>query len=165
MTTVESVIDFLNHTGLSVTTAESCTAGLAAALMVDVSGCGTALHSGYIVYTEEAKNSCLGVDLQTIQAFGLTSEEVAREMAAGALQRSPAQLTLAITGTAESDDCLNGIVCFAYALRTRNGYQLLSESKSFEGTRNEVRQAAALHAILSLPDVYEKIQVLPEITM
>jgi len=164
MDTVTNVIHFLNQHGLSVTTAESCTAGLAAALMADVAGCGTALHSGYIVYTEEAKNISLGVSLQTIHAFGLTSEEVAKEMAIGALYRSTAQLIIAITGMAESDDCLSGIICFAYALRTPGGYRLLSETKKFDGSRNSVRKAAAIHAILSLPDIYEKIQYYPEAT-
>lgn len=165
MSDVEDVINFLNLKGISVTTAESCTAGLAAGLMADISGCGTSLQSGFIVYTEEAKHDCLGVSWETMQTFGLTSEEVAKQMAVGALKNSSAGLVLAITGTAESDDCLNGIVCFAYALRTINGYYLSSETKSFDGSRNEVRKAAAKHAILSLPEVYEKLQALPEIPL
>ncbi|PUA29910.1 MAG: hypothetical protein B0W54_05030 [Cellvibrio sp. 79] len=163
MNSVEDIINFLNQHNLSVTTAESCTAGLVAAMMASVSGCGSALQCGYVVYTEEAKKSCLGVSLQTIQAFGLTSEEVAREMAIGALHKCSSQLIVAITGTAESDDCLNGIICFAYALRTQSGYRLLSETNSFSGSRNEVINAAAMHAILSLPTIYEKIQSFPEI--
>lgn len=162
MRKVKDVISFLNQRELSVTTVESCTAGLAAALMADISGCGSALQSGYIVYTEAAKHSCLGISLETMQTFGLTSEEVAKQMVIGAMNKCTATIILAITGTAESDDCLNGIVCFAYALRTQQGYQLLSETKSFDGERNQVRKAAAMHAILSLPDIYEKIQTYPE---
>ncbi|MDO8345853.1 MAG: nicotinamide-nucleotide amidohydrolase family protein [Cellvibrio sp.] len=163
VSTIEDVIKFLNQHGFSVTTAESCTAGLVAALMADISGCGTALQSGYIVYTEEAKNSCLDVSLQTIQAFGLTSEEVAREMAVGALKKSSSQLVVAVTGTAESNDSLDGVICFSYGLRTAMGYRLMSETRKFEGKRNHVRKAAAMHAIISLPEVYEKIQLHPEI--
>lgn len=163
MNNIEDVITFLNQHALSVATAESCTAGLVAALMANVSGCGPALHCGYIVYTEEAKNCCLDVSLQTIQTFGLTSEEVAKEMAIGALKKCSAKLTLAVTGTAESDDCLNGIICFAYALRTPAGYKILSETKSFDGTRNAVRNTAAMHAILSLPSIYQQLQAFPEI--
>ncbi|MCE3251986.1 MAG: CinA domain protein [Cellvibrio sp.] len=163
MQNIEAVIQFLNQRELSVTTAESCTAGLAAAMMADISGCGTALQSGFVVYTEEAKHNYLNVSLQTIQTFGLTSEEVAKEMAIGALHKSSADIVLAITGTAESDDDLNGVICFAYAVRTPNGYRLLSESKSFNGDRNQVRRAAATHALVSLPVVYEKIQSYPEI--
>lgn len=163
MRNIEEVVNFLNQQELSVTTAESCTAGLAASLMADVSGCGQSLQSGYVVYTEEAKNACLGVSFQTMQAYGLTSEEVAKEMAVGALERSSAQITLAITGTAESEDCLDGVVCFAYTLRTSKGYRLLTETKKFGGSRNDVRKAAAVHALLSLPGIYEKIQLNPEI--
>lgn len=165
MHNIETVIQFLNQHGLSITTAESCTAGMVAAMMADISGCGTALHSAYVVYTEAAKHDCLDVSLQTIETFGLTSEEVAKEMAIGALNKSSADIILAITGTAESDDDLNGVICFAYALRTTNGYRLLSESKSFIGDRNQVRRAAATHALTSLPETYKKIKTYPEILL
>jgi PncC family amidohydrolase len=161
--TVEDVIIFLNQNGFSVTTAESCTAGLVAALMAEVSGCGHVLQSGYIVYTEEAKNSCLDVSPSTVEVFGLTSEEVAKEMAVGALKKSSSQLVVAVTGTAESNDSLNGTICFAYGLRTVAGYRLMSETRKFKGKRNQVRKAAAMHALLSLPDVYEKMQLNTEI--
>lgn len=165
MHNIETVIQFLNQHGLSITTAESCTAGMVAAMMADVSGCGAALHSAYVVYTEAAKHDCLSVSLQTIETFGLTSEEVAKEMAIGALKKSAADIILAITGTAESDDDLNGVICFAYALKTKSGFRLLSESRSFTGDRNQVRRAAATHALTSLPDIYEKIQTYPETSL
>jgi len=161
--TIEDAIEFLHHYNISVTTAESCTAGLVAAFMADVTGCGTALHSGYIVYTEEAKNSCLDVSRQTIQKFGLTSEEVAKEMVIGALKKSSAQLGIAVTGMAESDGSLDGVICFAYGLKSTAGYRLMSETKKFEGQRNTVRTAAAVHALVSIPVVYKKIQLYPEI--
>lgn len=163
MENINDVIEFLNQHGLSVTTAESCAAGLVAALMADVSGCGNALQSGFIVYTAEAKVSCLDVSPQTIEAFGLTSEEVAKEMAIGALRKSSAQLILAVTGIAESDDCLNGVISFSYVLRTADGYKVINETKEFEGHRNEVRKAAAQHAVLVIPEIYEKFQIYPEI--
>src|SRR6187551_3880374 len=112
MHSIEDVIQFLNHRNLSVTTAESCTAGLVAAMMADISGCGEALQSGFVVYTEQAKHNCLNVNFKTIRRYGLTSEEVAKEMALGALHRSSADIILAITGTAESNDDLNGVICF-----------------------------------------------------
>lgn len=163
MQSIEEVINFLNAQALSVTTAESCTAGMIASKMADVSGCGKALQSGFVVYTPEAKHSCLGVNFETIKNFGLTSEEVAREMAIGALTRSAANLVVATTGTAESDDQLNGVICFAFVLATEHGYCLSSESKSFDGSRNQVREAAATHALLSLPGIYQKLKVCPEI--
>lgn len=163
MKTIDGVVDFLNQHNLSVTTAESCTAGLAASLLASISGCGSALHSGFIVYAADAKRELLGLDEQTMQTFGLTSEKVAEQMAIGAYQKTHSDMVVAITGTAESDDCLNGVVCFAYLLKTTKGYRLLSETTSFEGDRNEVRNAAAHHAIGSLPQIYEQLQSFPDI--
>lgn len=159
---IEDVVCFLNDRELSLATVESCTAGLAAAMMAAISGCGTSLQGGFVVYTKEAKHKYLGVSLQTIETFGLTSEEVAKEMALGALTRTSADLILAITGTAESNDQLNGVVCFAYAARTASGYRLFSESRRFSGDRNQVRNAAAAHGLISLPETFTKIQTLPE---
>ncbi len=160
---IEDVVCFLNDRELSVTTVESCTAGLAAAMMAAISGCGTSLQGGFVVYTKEAKHKYLDVSLQTIETYGLTSEEVAREMALGALKHSTADVILAITGTAESNDQLNGVVCFAYALRSENGCRLFSESRSFSGDRNQVRNAAAAHGLISLPDMFTRMQTFPEI--
>jgi len=153
---LERVVNYLCERNLSIVTAESCTAGMVTSLLANIPGCGSILEMGYVVYTEHAKHYCLGVDLQTIKLFGLTSEEVAREMALGALTRSRANISIAITGTAESDDELNGVVCFAYAARIGNTQRVISETIKFEGERNEVRRLAALHAIDSTPQVYEK---------
>lgn len=156
MTSIKRIVDYLCKKNLSVVTAESCTAGMVTSLLADISGCGSVLELGYVVYTEHAKHHCLGVDLQTMKLFGLTSEEVAREMALGALKRSRANFSLAITGTAESDDELNGVVCFAYAMKIQENHRVISETIRFDGERNEVRRSAALHAIESIPSIHEK---------
>ncbi|RYY76199.1 MAG: CinA family protein [Gammaproteobacteria bacterium] len=156
MESLEDVINFLCEKKAMLVTAESCTAGMVTSLLADVPGCGSILDIGYVVYTEHAKHCCLGVNLQTMNIFGLTSEEVAREMALGALQRSSANFSVAITGTAESDDELNGVVCFAYATTINDVQKVTSETHKFVGERNEVRHLAAMHAIKSIPIQYEK---------
>jgi len=156
MPNVEEVVNFLDQHKLRLTLAESCTAGMVASLIATVSGCGSVLEFGYVVYSERAKHLSLGVHLQTIKTFGLTSEEVAKEMALGALERSQADIAIAITGTAESDDELNGVVCFAYALND-NGLYVLGDTVRFDGDRNEVRTKAANHAISALPDFYNRL--------
>ena len=160
VTSIEGVVDFLKAHSLTLTTAESCTAGQICSSIADISGCGSVLHNGYVVYSELAKQHCLGVSAATIAEFGLTSEEVAQEMALGALRAGMANLAVAVTGTAESDDELDGIVCFAYAVKTGDDCQTISETVHFEGSRNEVRQSAAQHAILRLPQVC--VQLLPQ---
>ena len=156
MNSVEDVISYLCERKLSIVTAESCTAGMVTSILTNVPGCASILEMGYVVYTEHAKHYYLGVDLQTIKRFGLTSEEVAREMALGALKRTRANISLGVTGTAESDNELNGVVCFAYAMNIENARRVISETLKFEGERNEVRHLAAMHAITSIPRLHEK---------
>lgn len=164
VSTPESVLEYLSKHGLTLTTAESCTAGLICSLIADVSGCGEAFHSGFVVYSVDAKQACLGVKRETIDIHGLTSEAVAKEMAHGALQRYTTRkyrpnFAVADTGTAESNDPLNGVVCFAYALRKRNNeIAVVSETVRFDGERNSVRKQAALHAIESLPKMYQHLK-------
>ena len=179
MSSVEDVIQYLCEHKLTIATAESCTAGMMTSMLADVPGCASILDIGFVVYTEHAKHNFLGVNLQTINLFGLTSEEVAREMALGALKRSNANFAVAITGTAESDDELNGVVCFAYAFQTDNAKKtadindvdikdvdssvtntkVLSETITFRGERNQVRNLAAMHAITSIPAYYKKFSI------
>ena len=159
---IRDIVNFLKTHNVTLTIAESCTAGEVCSLIANVSGCGSVLYSGYVVYDERAKQECLGVRAETIRQFGLTSEEVAREMASGAFSRhTPGEgrpnLALAITGTAESDDEQNGVVCFAYAVRRDGDTSLFSETRKFEGSRNDVRSKAAHHAILSLPELYRAL--------
>lgn len=139
---IEDVVNFLKAQEVTLTIAESCTAGEVCSLIANVSGCGSVLYSGYVVYDERAKQECLGVRAETIRQFGLTSEEVAREMACGALNRHPPSegrpnFALAITGTAESNDEQDGVVCFAYAARIKGDIPILSETRKFEGSRNQ----------------------------
>lgn len=163
MDSIKSVINFLKEKQLLLTTAESCTAGLQAAMLADYPGCGSVLESGFVVYAPRAKRACLGVSAQTIKIFGLTSEEVAREMATGALKASSADLVISNTGKADSNDELNGVVCFGYAIRVGDQIKVLSETRRFSGDRNKVRKAAACHGLLQLPLYYERLlQAKPE---
>lgn len=150
---IAEVVDYLEREDLTLVTAESCTAGMVCSLIADIPGCGSVLQGGYMVYSPRAKQQCLGVNAATIKQFGLTSEEVAREMAEGALRNSTANLALAVTGKAESDDDLDGVICFAYGMAGRDGtMRIASETLQFEGNRNEIRKLAARHAILKLPE-------------
>jgi nicotinamide-nucleotide amidase len=81
-------------------TAESCTGGALAALLTDVEGLSHVFERGFAVYSEEAKEECLGISANMIRLFGAVSSEVAEAMARGALQRSCADISVAITGNA-----------------------------------------------------------------
>ncbi|MFA5678325.1 MAG: CinA family protein [Pseudomonas sp.] len=147
---LQPVVDFLKRNELVLATAESCTAGLIAARLAEVSGSGAVMQCGYVVYAVEAKREMLDVSLETINEYGLTSEEVAREMALGAVKRCAADITLANTGLAEAEGELDGTICFACALMVQGQPRVFSETIKFPGERNEVREQAALHALLSL---------------
>ncbi len=89
--------------GLGVTTAESCTGGLVAAALTAVAGSSEWFERGFIVYSNRAKTEMLGVDADLIERCGAVSPDVALAMAKGALERSGAQLAVAVTGIAGPD--------------------------------------------------------------
>lgn len=159
---LQAVVDFLKREKLILATAESCTAGLMAARLAEVSGSGAAMECGYVVYAVRAKRDMLGVNLETIDQYGLTSEEVAREMALGALERSGADVTLANTGLAEAESELDGTICFACAVMAQGAPRVLSETIQFPGGRNEVREQATRHALLSLESYVHRLRDSPE---
>ena len=86
--------------GLWVTTAESCTGGLIAGALTSVSGASNCVGAGYVTYSNEAKEQALTVSVENLNKFGAVSQEVALDMAAGALNVSKADLALAVTGIA-----------------------------------------------------------------
>ena len=158
MQEIEQVVAFLQREGLTLTTAESCTCGLMASLMGDIPGCGKVLDSGFVVYSPKAKNRLLNVDFETIERFGLTSEEVAREMAIGALNASVATLAIANTGVADDDqEDEGGTQCYAYALMRGEQQVVVSETVQFEGDRVEIRKQAARYGLTQLPVRYEQL--------
>ena len=97
------ILEACKARGILVATAESCTGGGIIALMTDLPGSSTMVDRGFVTYSNEAKMDMLGVRKETLDRFGAVSEETAREMAEGALARSRAGITLAVTGIAGPD--------------------------------------------------------------
>jgi nicotinamide-nucleotide amidase len=89
--------------GLKVVTAESCTGGLAAKLLTDTPGSSSWMDRGFVVYSNGAKEEVLGVPAGLLNEHGAVSEPVARAMLQGALERSRAEVGVAITGVAGPD--------------------------------------------------------------
>lgn len=86
--------------GLRLVTAESCTGGLIAALLTEIAGSSDVVERGYVTYSNEAKQECLGVPKALIKRHGAVSEAVARAMVEGALKASHADLAVSVTGVA-----------------------------------------------------------------
>jgi len=147
---LKSVLRYLQEHDLKLATAESCTAGLIASTLAEAPGSGCWLECAFVTYSPQAKISCLGVRQETIDQYNLTSEEVAREMAEGALRASRANVALANTGLAGpgGDGAIPvGTVCFAWSFQEGDDAVTFSETRRFDGDRNEVRQRAAEYAI------------------
>lgn len=103
--------------GLMIATAESCTGGLVAGALTAVAGSSAALDRGFVTYSNAAKSEMLGVPAELIEAHGAVSGPVAHAMAEGAVSRSDATVSVAVTGIAGpgggSDDKPVGLVHFA----------------------------------------------------
>ena len=120
----EGVMRRLLARQLSVVTAESCTAGLISAVLSTAEGASEVLHGGFVTYTKAQKTAALGVPAHLLDSRGAVNEEVARRMAVGALERSPAAIALSVTGVLgpEPDEDRNpvGLVFFACCLRGKD---------------------------------------------
>jgi nicotinamide-nucleotide amidase len=106
--------------GIIIATAESCTGGMISAEITDVAGSSRVLDRGFVTYSNAAKMDMLGVFAETLDTHGAVSEQVAAEMAAGALKHSNATLTVSVTGIAGpggSDFKPEGRVCFGIATK------------------------------------------------
>jgi nicotinamide-nucleotide amidase len=136
--------------GLTLVTAESCTAGRLAAALADVPGAGDQLHGGFVTYTKQAKHRLLGVDMALLREKTAVCAEVAEAMAAGALLRSTADIAVAVTGVAgpdpDEDGNPVGLIYCAVARRGavhRPAVKLLSE----EGSKERIMEAAMRQAL------------------
>jgi nicotinamide-nucleotide amidase len=137
---------------LMLATAESCTGGLLASLLTDITGKSHAFERGFVTYTDEAKHELLGVPLEVLAADGAVSEASARAMASGALRRSRADLTVSITGYTEDgpNGEPGGLVHFGCA---RRGGEVRHHVQRFSPPgRAEVRLAALRVALVMLRD-------------
>ncbi|MBU2532347.1 MAG: CinA family protein, partial [Alphaproteobacteria bacterium] len=94
------LLQSLREAGLMIVTAESCTGGLIAGLLTEIAGSSDVVERGFVTYSNEAKNECLGVPAELIIAQGAVSADVARAMAEGAIAHSRAQIAVAVTGVA-----------------------------------------------------------------
>ena len=143
----EKLITMLLEKELKITTVESCTGGLIASKLVNVSGASQVFEQGYVTYSESAKEKMVGVNPDTIEEFGVVSVEVASEMAMGGCVTSGADIAVSVTGiagpgggTAEKPV---GLCCIGCCYKG----DITVEKHIFSGNRQEVREKAAEAAI------------------
>ena len=138
----------------SVTCAESCTGGWVAKCCTDLAGSSAWFDRGFVTYSNQAKQDCLQVKSTTLQEFGAVSEQIATEMAQGAVSASQADISLAITGVAGPDGGTEqnpvGSVWLAWALRSG---QIITQHYQFKGDRDAVRRQAVVVALQGVVDI------------
>lgn len=146
------VLQAARDRGVMIATAESCTGGLIAGALTEVPGSSDAFDRGFVTYSNSAKQQMLGVTADTLAQFGAVSEEVAAQMAAGALRNSDAGIAVSVTGIAGpggSEHKPEGRVCFGIA----EPYGTRTETVEFGAIgRHNVRAATVQHALQLLLD-------------
>lgn len=152
MTLEEEVVDLLIRNHYTVTTAESCTAGLLAGRIMNVTGASEVYNEGYITYANSAKEKLLGVKHETLETHGAVSPETAYEMAAGAAQAAQAEASLAVTGIAgPGGGTKEKPVGLVYIGCCVDGHVRVQEYH-FTGSRSENRASAVEEALLLLKE-------------
>lgn len=142
------VLEAARGKGVKIALAESCTGGLVAGLLTEIPGSSDVVDRGFVAYSNAAKHELLGVPAEVLVAHGAVSAEVARAMAEGALERSGADVAVAITGVAGpgggTADKPVGRVHLACA---RRGGTTREETRTFGGDRSTVRLASVSLAL------------------
>jgi len=152
MTKAADLVKLARAKGQTLTTAESCTGGMLSAAITDVAGSSAIFDRGFVTYSNAAKVEMLGVRETTLDQHGAVSEQVATEMASGALAHSGADIAISITGIAGpggSDHKPEGRVCFGIAM---SGGATATTMEFGAIGRENVRLAARDHGLSLLWD-------------
>jgi nicotinamide-nucleotide amidase len=149
LTQAETVLQSLRRRRLKLATAESCTGGLISGLLTEIAGSSDVVERGFVVYSNEAKMSLLGVPKHVIDTHGAVSEATARAMAEGALKNSLADIAVSVTGIAGpgggTPEKPVGLVYLACAAR-----EAATEHRRFvfaKANRHEVRMKSVAAAL------------------
>ena len=148
MTLEEQLVNKLTEKGWHIACAESCTGGLIASRIVNVANASKVLNVSFVTYANEAKMKYLGVSQDTILQYGVVSEPVVAEMAAGVAKESGSEVGISVSGIAGPSGGTEkkpvGMVCFGFYI---NG-ELTTKTCQFGNPgRNEVRALSTEYAL------------------
>ena len=142
----EILVEFLLENNLKISTAESCTGGMVASKIINVSGASEVFYEGMVTYSNEAKIERLDVNEEILDKYGAVSKEVAEEMAYGIVSEN-ANVGIATTGIAGpgggSENKPVGLVYISVIYQA----DPVVNRFIFEGTRNEIRESASNMAL------------------
>ena len=141
----------------SFTCAESCTGGWVGHALTSIPGSSEWFGSSFVTYSYEAKTQILGVSSEDLDNFGAVSEEIVEQMVCGALNKSDANVGVAISGIAGpaggTDTKPVGTVCFAWKM---DGQDVITSTEYFTGDRNEVRYSSVERALMGTIELVKK---------
>jgi nicotinamide-nucleotide amidase len=158
-----ALLDLCKKKKLTVATAESCTGGLVAAALSEISGSSAVLDRGFVTYSNEAKQQMLGVTPATIDVYGAVSTQCADEMAKGALAHAPVDLAVSITGIAGPTGATPGkpIGLVYFCAASRSGRTIAHDRKFGDIGRENVRRESVMQALTMLQELAEKEEPRP----
>jgi PncC family amidohydrolase len=151
----QKVVVQLMQKELTLATAESCTGGLIAKLITDVSGSSNIFIGGVVSYSNAMKQKWLGVKSETIEKFGAVSEATVSEMLSGVRVATGCDLAIAVSGvagpTGGTPDKPIGTVVIGWRFREKE----IMERFQFNGTREEIRNSSAEFALLKVIELID----------
>jgi PncC family amidohydrolase len=150
-----SLLERLRRNGRSLAVAESCTGGLIADLITNISGASAVFKAGIVAYTPEAKIHLLGIDPELIARHGVVSDEVARSMAERMRLLADTDYAVATTGNL-GPTMLEGKSCGLVYIAVSSAKTLYSRELQLAGDRLANKQEAALAALSLLEDMLNK---------
>ena len=147
-----TVLEANRAAGRRIAVAESCTGGLVSAALTEIAGSSDVFEAGFVTYSEEAKMESLAVSAEVLETFGSVSIAVAWSMAQGVLEKTHADVAVAITGIAGPDGGSArkpvGTVVFAVARRDEDPDKVIADTRAFGPLgRGGIRLQAALCAL------------------
>ena len=153
----KEIINLASLNKATIASAESCTGGMLSSAITEIPGSSAIFECGFVTYSNISKMELLSVKEKTLNFYGAVSEEVASEMAIGAINNSKASLAISITGIAGpggSNTKPEGMVCFSIAFENKIKF---TETKKWGALgRNNIRQKATLHGLRLLSRTLKK---------
>lgn len=154
----ENIISIATQKHLTIASAESITGGRIASHLTSISGSSKVFMGGVVCYSENAKIHSAGVDVRTLNEYGVYSHNVVAQMAERIAKRNQADIGISTSGCAEegASDCDQGNIYFGFYTKKTGSIQ--TELQHFSGSREEIQNAATqyvLKKILELLNSHE----------
>ena len=150
----EQLGECLTSKGIKLASAESCTGGWLAKIITDIPGSSAWFVGSVVSYSNEAKQSLLGVSADTLAEFGAVSGDTVLEMSDGLFAHTDADVAVSISGIAGpdggSDDKPVGLVWLSWGKRDKS---VFANSFNFDGGREDVRRQSIKQALDNLLDL------------